>query len=330
MFNLHDLRTKLQERRKRMHRVGQAVYENELHLFLEFVHNHPHLNSLIQTLEASEPISFEEWKLAAYDYDILQDPFPPSETARAKLCYCILKECAKANSLRVTSNWGRLYATEDGYSAHYEAVTDSVLDPFVDYLQDRLEEVSDVLYALGRFKLRVEWFRREELHRRYAEDTRHGEKNLDTALREALFEAGVDYPFSEPVSPSGRTDIAALLETDDPIVMEVKVYDPDSGKTKRNVSQGFHQVLQYADNYQKNVGYLVIFNCSDHQLVLPSDASTPAEYPPRVVYDGKTIFLLVIELSTERASASQEDPSSRVTLTREELLRFDGEATDGS
>lgn len=220
-----------------------------------------------------------------------------------------------------------MYATENGFDAHYIAVTESILDPFVDYLQDRLEEVSDILYTLGRFKLRVEWFRCDELRKRYSEDSQRGEKQLDTALREALFEAGVNYPFSEPVSPSGRTDVVALLETDDPIVMEVKVYDPDSGKTKRNVNQGFHQVLQYADNYQKNVGYLVIFNCSDHQLVLPTDASTPAEYPPRVIYDGRTIFLLVIELSNERASASREDPSSRVTLTREELLRLDGEAT---
>lgn len=85
MFNLHDLRTKLQERRKRMHRVGRVAYESELHQFLEYVHGHPHLNSLTQTLEATEPISFDEWKQAAFDYDVLQDPFPSSETARRLL-----------------------------------------------------------------------------------------------------------------------------------------------------------------------------------------------------------------------------------------------------
>ena len=147
-----------------------------------------------------------------------------------------------------------------------------------------------------------------------------GEANLDRVLREALFDGGVDFPFSQPASPSGRADVVSLDDSDDPLVLEVKVFDPDRGKDKGHLRQGFHQVLRYASDYQQNVGYLVVFNCFDNQLVLPSDDSAVREFPPRIVYDGKTFFLVAIDLGADRESASREKPSARAVISRTELI----------
>ena len=139
-------------------------------------------------------------------------------------------------------------------------------------------------------------------------------------LREALFEGGVDFPFSQPISPSGRADVVSLDDSDDPLVLEVKVFDPDRSKDKGSLRQGFHQVLRYANDYQQNVGYLVVFNCSDNQLVWPSEDSTGRDVPSRVVHDGKTLFLIAIDIGADRESASKEWPSGRAVISRSELI----------
>ena len=80
----------------------------------------------------------------------------------------------------------------------------------------------------------------------YLDDTGLGEAHLDRVLREALFDGGLDFPFSQPDSPSGRADVVSLDDSEDPLVLEVKVFDPDRGKGRSHLRQGFHQVLRYA------------------------------------------------------------------------------------
>ena len=198
--------------------------------------------------------------------------------------------------------------------------TEAVVDPFVNFLHDQIDDGGNVLYLIERFKLKAEWFRREELYRLYQGNASVGESSLDLELRASLFEGGVDYPFSQPSSPSGKADIVALLGSDDPLVLEVKVFDPKQSKGKSNLRQGFHQVLRYANDYNQNLGYLVIFNCSDRQLVISSEEVSEAEFPPRITYGGKTFFAIPIDIHPGTASASKEKPGSRVTIGYKELI----------
>ena len=131
---------------------------------------------------------------------------------------------------------------------------EAILDPLVGYLHERIEDSGNLLYVLERFKMKVEWFRAQEFFECYEAG---GEAALDLALRESLFDGGVEYPFSEPVSPSGKTDVLALLESEDPLVLEVKVFDGQS-RGVSVVSQGFHQLTRYAHDLNQSVGY---FGC---------------------------------------------------------------------
>ncbi|MGC1930737.1 MAG: hypothetical protein WA667_17340, partial [Candidatus Nitrosopolaris sp.] len=107
---------------------------------------------------------------------------------------------------------------------------DQFFVPFFNYLTSRIEQQSVVLYLLQKYKARVEWYKstKEEIFKKYKIEAaqRAGEDFLNENLRQYLFEQGINYPFSEAHSPSGRTDIIAGLDTSDPLVLEVKIFDP--------------------------------------------------------------------------------------------------------
>ena len=317
MLQLHNLRVQLQQRRNRVHKASVQQYETELRLFLAFLTQKSHLQTIVKMLECNETIDYGHWKdEVATQYA----RFPSSEAARAKLCYFILKECADDPEEQRAANWAFRFSTGSSLADALNDFNDTVLDAFWHYLDDRLDEGGDVLYLLERFKLKSEWFRQDELWHLYSNDTSSGEQNLDRVLREALFDGGIDFPFSQPDSPSGKADVVALGGTQDPLVLEAKVFDPDLSKDKGHLRQGFHQVLRYANDYQQAVGHLVVFNCSNNQLVLPSEDSDEGEFPPRIVHDGKTLFLVTIDISSDRDPASREDARKRVEITRAELV----------
>ena len=218
MLHMYNLRVKLQERRNRLHKTAYQQYETELRLFLEFLEHNPHLNALVVTLEHSETVEFEKWKEEAGRRSM---SFPASETGRAKLCYFILKECPADPESNTALNWANRFSTERQFDDMLGDFNETVLDALWHFLDDRIDEAGDVLYLLERFKLKSEWFHQVVLWEMYCDDTSSGEKNLDRVLREALFDGGIDFPFSEPTSPSGKADIVALGSTQDPLVLDV-------------------------------------------------------------------------------------------------------------
>ena len=191
--------------------------------------------------------------------------------------------------------------------------------PLIDFLKDKIDDTGSVLYCLERFKLKSEWFRRKELHHLYEEDMQRGEFVLDRELRAGLYDEGIDYPFSQPSSPSGEVDVAALLETEDPIVLEIKVFDPGKGRGKSHLKQGFNQVLRYANDYNKSTGYLVIFNCTNRQLAISPDETLLSAFPPSIVHAGKTIFVIPIDIHPYMPSASKENTKGRQQITYQDL-----------
>ena len=285
---------------------------------LQFLDDNHYTRSLLAMLDISMAVDFEQWIAEQTNRYYVQ--FPQSEEGRAKVCYGILKQCASEESFDVWKLWCRRFSREDEYDTMFRDFTEAVVDPFANFLHDRIDDGGNVLYLIERFKLKAEWFRRNELYHLYREDTSVGEASLDLELRASLFEGGVDYPFSQPSSPSGKADIVALLGSDDPLVLEVKVFDPQQSKDKSHLRQGFHQVSRYADDYNQSLGYLVIFNCSDRQLVISSEEASESEFPPRILHGGKTFFAVPIDIHPDTVSASKEKPASRLIIGYRELI----------
>lgn len=318
MLYLHDLRAKLQDRKNRLYKVDASQYGTELRFFLQFLDSNPYLKALLRTLESDTTLDFSAWSETHANRH--QVKFPDSEAHRATICYEILKLCANDPGEREAYTWGMLFSFESNIGRILNDLTDAVASPLVNFLHDRIEDVSSVLYLIERFKVRAEWFRRNELFQLYQEDTSVGEAALDQKLREALFEGGIDYPFSQPLSPSGEADVVALIGSGDPLVLEVKVFDPERGKGKSNIRQGLHQAIRYADDYNQPVGYVVVFNCSDGQLAFQGGPDEDSAVPARVSQAGKTFFVISVDIRPDRPSASKDRPATRTEIRYAELV----------
>ena len=317
MFN-GDLKNRLLDRIPKLRLAGSGRYSHECRYFMEFLQSDKYIKCLLAELDASTSVDFLEWR---FENDVPNPSWPKTEEGRAKVCYGILNHCVKRDSDREYLHWGRKFGRHANGELHFGQFTDGIVKPLVDYLSDRIDDGGNVLYLLIRFKMKCEWFHKKELYDKYSHDTSRGESILVSTLRESLFDWGIDFPFSQPESPSGKADVVAWLGTNDPLVLEAKVFNPNRSQQKRDLQRGFHQVSIYADNYNESVGYLVIFNCSENELVIAPDSETEPEYPHRIEFGGKTFFVVVINLNPDRKPASKEGPSSRQTVFHSELTK---------
>lgn len=308
-----NLQVRLQERFKRLFKADYNIYPREVQYFVDFVDKTPALRSMVQMIERSlpdlDPAAWVQQHFGHREYD-----WPDSEIGRAKVAWHLLTRWAEGPE--DPKNLAVAVSSERNFNAALRDLTQAVVEPFVEYLQEQLGGECDVLYLLERYKRRVEWFEQERLYEAFEADPSHGEAQYDKDLRRFLFEQGIDYPFSQPASPSGKADVVGGLEADDPLVCEVKLFD-DKGRGVPYLSRGLNQAVRYAHDYGKTSAYLAIFNMTERPLHLPSDGARE-EWPARLELAGVTVFLVPVQARPLQA-ASRERVQPR-TVAREELV----------
>ena len=196
----------------------------------------------------------------------------------------------------------RMLSSEIGEKSNFNSFHDLFTDSLESYIDERLEKGNFMLYLLNKYKCQCEWFNNEYLIEMYEGDTVHGEDILTKHLRKFLFDNGIDYPFSEPNTPSGKPDIIYGIDTDNPLALEVKLFGGKSNYGKDYIKKGFHQSVSYANDYNKSSAFLLIFNLSDKLLEfnLLSDDEILS-----VNVNNKNIFIVVINLNINEKSASK-------------------------
>jgi hypothetical protein len=306
VYYQQNLRVQLQQRRNRLYKSSYHTYRNELGYLLAFIGKTRYLQALVVELDAMHPaISWPSWKEDHFGRQGFE--LPDDEMAAAKICLGIVRECAADERGQAAINYGRIVHNNGHFDQSVRDFTEAFVDPLVTYLHERVDEGSNVLYYLEKYKRRTEWFHRAELLASIQQDTQRSETVVDSDLREYLFDQGVEYPFSSPASPSGEADVVADVGEDRPLVLEIKLFDPDRGYDRRYVRKGFRQIVDYADDYGQSVGYLVVFNCSENNIVFRTNIGGTL-WPPRVELDHRTFFLVVINLAQPNAPASKRGP----------------------
>ena len=129
-------------------------------------------------------------------------------------------------------------------------------------------------------------------------------------------------PYGQVRSPFGESDVLASLDTEDPLVCEVKVFDGE-GRGKRHIASGVQQVAHYAEDYGKFEAYLVIVNLSGRQLELPTDDEYRT-WPPCIDLAGVRVYLVVVR-ARRIASASRLGTARPVVVNRDDLVNPDVE-----
>jgi len=312
MSTLQDVRFKLQKRVARLDGVKPDGLGNELIRFFEFFDSNHVLRACGESLHKGFPTIEAQLDEALKKQEMIEGA---TEAESAAIGQVVLRRFARPND-------GHFPFTQ---YVHFTASIADMLDrfreaflaPFYEYIDEHIEDRKIVLAELIRFKHLAEWFRSENLWEKWKSDSRSGERRLAFAVYEFLFEQGIDFHI-EPASASGEADMVSSQASPNPLVADVKIFDPDSGRNASYIKRGIYQVFRYLQDFHQPIGYLVVFKGTSKQLDLQISGSSTAEVPFFTVGD-KTIFLIQIDIYPHQESASKRPIPEREIISEHEL-----------
>lgn len=315
MYYNHNLRTNLQEWKNRLYRANYEQLPHQVKYFLSNIESNKQLMGIIS----------EACKLYNYDEDRLKkisdakdqggDLSFKNDTDHAAYCLQFLKYLIKELG-GYDLHQLVMYQGRDFEDTKNNLIED-LITPLIYYFHDKLEKANSTIYLLEKYKRRTEWFTKQYLLHKYQESTKSYEQIFEDDLRLFLFDQGIDYPFSTPKSASGRADIIGSIDTSDPIVLEIKIFDRQKNYGKNRIKEGFTQVLKYANDYNKDLGYLVIFNLDNAEVNLKFSEQNMI-FPPMLTFNNKTFFFVVVNILIQE-SASKVGAIESIEISESEL-----------
>jgi hypothetical protein len=242
------------------------------------------------------------------------------------MAYWVIRSCVESENGKLEISVGRHYGSGNSHDDYLEFFKDIFVEPLYEYIDEQLDDQRAVLGQLRRYKHHCEWFRRNDLLNIFADEKARssepgrksrGEKQLALHLYEFLHSQGLAFSI-EPTSISGEADLVSAQNSDDPLIADIKVFDPQSGKNKSYLVSGFHQIYQYTLDYNESFGYLVIFKTCEEGLAFSSGQQEQSI--SFVTFNGKTIFFIVIDLFAHEKSASKRGKLRSYVITEQELV----------
>ncbi|WP_417874065.1 hypothetical protein [Xanthomarina gelatinilytica] len=311
----HNLRTSLQEWKNRLARAPFDQFGNQLKYLLNNFKIIPQINGILQDLRDEFPYDDEELNKRLDQIHRSSLIIYESAEHQASYTYQFLDFfIRKTESFDIQRN---MFYNYGDANETLNGILENYLTPIFNVLHDKLDKSSSVIYLLEKYKKRTEWFAKKELSSQYQNAKKSFEQILEDDLRLFLFDQGIEYPFSTPASASGRADIVGEIETDDPLVLEIKIFDREKNYGKDRIKEGFTQIIKYANDYNKNVGYLVIYNMDKAELNF-NFAEQNNIFPPRIVFNNKTFYFITIN-SLDTKSASKSGKTEQIEITENEL-----------
>lgn len=305
---------------------GNRQYKVQLRYVHDFVQRTARFRAIFDVLKASSPdFDADEWiQTKVFGVRETCHEWPGSEQQKLRVLLRIL-ELVATNEDCNPVGIGQVFTYSSNLDHSVQAFTKHVVYPLADYLQARLAAASEILHQLERMRRQVEWFEQDRLFEAFSANRSQGEGVYDRHVRQFLFAEGVDYPFSQPASASGKADVIAGIDDEDPLVCEIKLYDGESYGAAC-LRQGIGQAVRYAHDYGKSVSYLVIFNLSEERLQLPTDEPVETN-PPRLQIQSVTVFMIVVQARPVPFASKDRHRGVRV-LERERLVQANDSPID--
>lgn len=315
------LRLRLQRRLKRLLDSRYPFFHPYLMRFWRFLHGEPVFRGILQDLEhrsaeakaEADRILHENLAVSCLD-----------EAAQVGVSYFVVKHCVESNDPDAAVITSALFNAghQTGDDLYPFKVT--FLEPLCDYLDEQLEDQRVILELLRRYKHKCEWFQRRGLFDLWEKADRDGEWLLKLHLFEFLHDNGLDFTI-DPYSDSGKADLVAAQNTPDPLVADAKVFTIKAGKGY--VVGGFHQVYRYTLSYNEPFGYLIVFKTCDEDLNFA--LATESQATQFVTHNGKTIFLVSIDICPEPTPASKRKQLRTIEITQADLVQGIDAAAQG-
>src|ERR1039458_6983805 len=245
---LQSLRYKLQKRIRRQKSTGVQTYIPLLRQLRRFLDAEPAFVAIQAELSQRHPEAdsiaeaiIKEGLDGANRQNLLDDALA-DERAWAAVSLGVLRRFAELDNPHTVIRFVPQQSSPN-VADYLSAFSQFYLDPFYEYVDERLDDPQFILGQLVRFKHLCEWFWRDSLFTKW-ESSRLGEKALAMRLYEFLFTEGINIHI-EPASASGEADMVSSQEGTDRLIADAKIFNPDKSKGKGYIIQGFRQIYQY-------------------------------------------------------------------------------------
>lgn len=312
---LQNLRYKLQKNFRRLNGCNNGSFHFFLTQFFNFIKTPPFC-SIAEELTVKYPTVKE--KAESIFKKIISGYHPPffSDTIgeHTAFSYWIIKQCVESEDKDCELKIALIYFGKENRMSNFIY---NFIEPLYEYLDESLDDSNAISYLLVRYKHRCEWFHHSKLLALYSGDTKVGEKNLSYDLYEYLFDQGVDFSIEEK-SASGEPDLICR-QSDNPLVLDAKIFEPNGSRNKKYILKGFRQVYQYTLDYNKPFGYLVIFKVCEKDLKFNLNSqSSSVQY---VNLNSKTIFFIVIDIYEYEQTASKRGELKAYVINESDLIQ---------
>ena len=309
---LQTLRYKLQRRLKRINTADFEIYHSVIRQTVRFLREITTVEGVLADLERRAPTVDGERR------NMQELSACGSEIERMGLTYALLKQAAEDSDDNAEALAGMHFSRSASLPEGTQAFTEQLVEPLFDYIDERLDDQRTILGLLVKYKHYVEWFKREDLLRKFGSDTQRGEKTLARHLYCYLHEQGIEFAI-EPASISGRADLVSSQTGPDRLIADVKVFDPKRGEGIPYLYSGFSQIYQYAKDFSDPFGYLVVFKTCQEDLSV--NARSQESGIPFVVHNNKTIFVPVIDICEYPKPASKRGQLKSYELVEDDVVR---------
>jgi hypothetical protein len=315
MYYIYNLKEKLQEWMSRLERADFRHFGNQLEFLITNIEKERVTNNIIN--EACVKYHYDDLKIenmlnnrnfGSYSYE--------SQEEEATCSYKLIKYLFSRNE---PDQILYVEVLPRGDQDKKTVFIKNFVYPILYYLDDRLDKSNSTIYLLEKYKRRTEWFTKRKLFEQYDTAKKNYEQIFEDDLRLFLLDQGVDYPFSTPMSSSGRADIVGEIDTENPLVVEIKIFDRAKGYGKDRIIDGFTQIYRYTNEYNKDVGYLIIFNMDKAELKM-NFTETEKTFPPAIYFNNKVFYFVVINTANQ-CSASEAGIIRVIEITENELIK---------
>jgi hypothetical protein len=315
MYYNHNLRTDLQEWKNRLYRASYNQLPNQLQYFFDNLKNSPILHGILKEACIKYEYTNEQLNEISEQLDYGNRMKFENEAQQVAFNYQFL--------LSLIDEFGydlhnlTTFQRRD-FSETRETIIEDYLGPIINYFHDSLDKSSSTIYLLEKYKKRTEWFMKNQLYSTYKLADKNYEQLLEDDLRLFLFDQGIDYPFSTPKSTSGRADIVGSIDTSDPLIIEIKILDKEKKYGLNRIKEGLSQIIKYTNDYNKDFGYLIIFNLDELEVDFQLNQDNKI-FPPRLVVNNKSYFFVTVNLKPLE-SASKQGKTETMVITEKDLI----------
>lgn len=327
MYYYQSIQEKIKNFEGRIERTDVRRLKIVVKDFIDFLEKTSIIKVVLNNLQVKYPnFTNDEFYLTQIQDKIYEEfPKTPIE-AEAAFCYNLLKLLMEKPNTKDLLHNSFVKGGGNSYDGRISDLKDSFIKPLCNYLYDILEQPHHIIYLFERYKKRIEWYTYKELKAKYdSEESKKKseyEKVLNDDLCLFLYDNGLDFVFSQLISPSGEADAVAELTKENSIIVEVKFLDNTKqgykdGTGKKKIIGGFKQLVGYTNDFNKNEGYFIIFNMTADEVKIELDfEEKDSLFPPRIFYDNKYYSFIVI--SFREKSASNSNPST-LKITEKEF-----------